>query len=199
MKLIILLFSFYTFSFAYASPWKEVFNKDDVKIFAKKTNQKIIPFKAVSIIDSNIENVLNVLTNINKKHTWAPKLKKTKIHKLEPNGVIVYSEYYQTPWPATDREFLLKGFVDKKSATKYILRAKSIESDKFKNKDHIQCEVSTIEVSIESLSTKKTKITFIFEGDMKGWMPVWLMNIIQKKWPYRFILALKKQIRSQVN
>ena len=33
---------------------------------------------------------------------------------------------------------------------------------------------------------------------MNGWIPVWIMNIIQKNWPIKFILGMQKQLEKKL-
>jgi len=60
---------------------------------------------------------------------------------------------------------------------------------------YVQADVKILDVYLEKIGETKTKITFEFHGNMKGWMPTWLMNIIQKKWPLRFIQGLRKRMK----
>ena len=88
----------------------------------------------------------------------------------------------------------MKGKIKKLSSNKYILTANSIDIEKLKDQSHIQADVMKLNFLIESTPDKKAKIVFEFHGDLKGWMPAWLVNIIQKKWPWRFIQALQMHI-----
>ena len=63
----------------------------------------------MGVINADVVNVLKVLRDFDHKHLWAPKLKSVKIHQKINENEFIFSEYYKTPWPATDREFLLKG------------------------------------------------------------------------------------------
>ena len=48
-------------------------------------------------------------------------------------------------------------------------------------------------VGAESVLAQQTDISFEFVGDMNGWIPNWLMALIQKKWPFKFIEGLKEE------
>ncbi|MFK8139316.1 MAG: START domain-containing protein [Bdellovibrionales bacterium] len=179
------------------SEWTEVLYEDDITVFNKKTEGAILPFKAKGIVAADIETVLSILMDHKLKPQWAPKLKSVKIHKMLSEDEAIFSEYYKTPWPAIDREFLLKGSLVKLSQTKYHLLAKSYKDDSLKEKSHIQANVKVVSIIVDRISPTETMLEFEFHGDMKGWMPVWLMNIIQKKWPLRFIQGLRAQVRAK--
>ena len=202
MKLLSLFILFFTLSLeASYSNWEQVFNKDGVTVFAQNKGHRIIPFKATAMLNATASEVAKTLQDWKNKHLWSPKLKEVKLHQELANKEYIFSEYYKTPWPAKDREFLMKGRIEKISNSKYMLTANSINNDQLENKTHIQANVMKLNFLIEEVSKNKTKVIFEFHGDLKGWMPAWLVNIIQKKWPYRFIQALQNRIdqKNRVN
>ena len=179
--------------------WYEIANQDGISILTTKTDLDVIPFKASGEIQGDINLIVDILLDHKKKNLWSPKLKSVKIHKALPEDEFIFSEYYSTPWPASDREFLLKGKIKQISTKKYALTAYSIQEggqlfNKFRDEDHVQAEVHYLNIFLEEKRPGVTEIQFEFHGDMKGWMPVWLMNLIQKKWPLRFIQGLRAQI-----
>lgn len=190
----ILLISFT--SQASVHKWKKIAEEDNIQVFSRKSDNSLLPFKAEGMIEANVDDILAALKNHKTKNKWSPKLKNVKLHKQLAEDEYVFSEYYKTPWPASDREFLLKGSIKEISPNKYQLKAKSINDNKLKDDSHVQANVKVINVIIEKVSENKTKLEFEFHGDMKGWMPIWLMNIIQKKWPLRFIQGLRKYTAS---
>lgn len=190
----ILLFSLST----HANEWKLISTQDNINIYSTSSKNGVIPFKASSTLDIPLNEVLDILTDYKSKNKWAPKLDYVKMHKKLGENTFIFSEYYKTPWPATDREFLLKGSVIQTSSRSYELRAHSIKDPLLRSEDHIQADVKFINLKLKSISEYKTSIHFEFHGDMKGWMPLWLMNLIQKKWPMRFIQGLKKYNSGQL-
>lgn len=176
--------------------WEEVFSKDNIIVYASKTKSRIIPFKAVTHINSSLDDILATLKNYENKNLWSPKLKSVKLHKTLNGKDHIFSEFYKTPWPSIDREFLLRGNITRVSENKAILFARSIEDNLLENKDHIQADVKKIEIIIEYKPSIGSVVSFEFHGDMKGWMPAWLINIIQKKWPYRFLQSLKNRVEN---
>jgi len=184
---------------SFADGWKQIANEDNITVFSKDAKNAIIPFKATGIIHSSLRDVLEALKDTDSKNLWSPKLKSVKLHKILNQKEYLFSEFYKTPWPATDREFLLKGKIQKISNTMYEVSAHSIDNGKLANDDHIQAQVEYINIILEEVSPNQTRIQFEFLGDMKGWMPVWLTNLIQKKWPLRFIQGLRRHLKTSKN
>ncbi len=198
MKNIILVFSLFISLSNYASiKWEKIHTENNIDIYSRSSKSGVLPFRATGKISAPIQTVLNTLMDLQNKNKWSPKLKQIKIHEVINNQEMIISEYYKTPWPATDREFLLKGKMEKISNNKYIIKAHSINNAKYASKSHIQSEVEYLDVTLEDLGNNTTSIDFKFHGDFKGWMPIWLTNLIQKKWPLRFIQSLNQYIVSQ--
>lgn len=173
--------------------WKKILEEDNISVYSNREAVGIIPFKAIGSVNGNINKVLKVLKDHQNKHLWSPKLKSVKVHKINKQEVY-FSEYYKTPWPAVDREFLLKGQIYQKGK-KIILSAKSIEDNSLENENYIQARVETLHLTLSPIDGNNTLVTFEFFGDFQGWMPIWLTNLIQKKWPLRFIQGLRKRVR----
>ena len=184
---------------ANSKEWRELTTYKDIKIYAKDENTEgIIPFKAIYTVDINQELLVMSLFNYNLKPTWAPKLKSVKIHREISPTQFIFSEYYTTPWPFYDREFLLEGKVYSDGNTVW-LKANSIKSEDLHDQDHVQANVEIIEVAITKIGKNKTLLSFEFVGDMGGMIPTWVINIIQKKWPAKFLLGLEKFSLSEDN
>lgn len=182
--------------------WIKVAEEEGIVVFGQDAVEGIIPFKAVGIIKSSKEKILEILKDSSNKPKWSPKLKSVKIHEVigSRREVFHFSEYYSTPWPAYDREFLLKGEINFDEEGKIFLKAKSLSSKEIlnlANGDHVLAEVQKLNVILKGINPNETEVTFEFHGDMKGWMPIWLMNLIQKKWPLRFIQGLRKYIKQK--
>lgn len=190
MKILLILLAYSHLTFA-QSDWNYLATEDGISIYTKEAKDSIMPFKASGLIEANIYDVLRVLKDFSNKNKWSPKLKTVTTHQKINNNHYIFSEYYQTPWPAIDREFLLEGKLKKVSEKEYHILARSVDND-FKDKSHIQANVEYLNLIISKIGENQTSIEFEFHGDMKGWMPVWLMNLIQKKWPLRFIQGLRK-------
>ena len=176
--------------------WIKFHEEDGVSLYrAPEKKNGLIPFKAEATFRGTKEDYLKILLSFSQKNQWAPKLKKAKVHRRPAPNQFIFSEYYETPWPATDREFLLRGRIDFPSEKVILLKAENERDLSYAKADHIICDVKILNLELREVGESQTKITFEFYGDMKGWMPIWLINLIQKRWPLRFLLSLE-EIRS---
>lgn len=178
-----------------AEKWELLIEKNGIQVYgAKETKDGLIPFRSKAVLNFPFERVLNVLLDAHRKPEWSPKLKSTKVHKrLSPTKYIL-SEYYDTPWPATDREFLMLSELFPGKDT-FTITVKNHRDPNLADPDHIQVDIRKLIVTITRLDSNKTAFEFVFLGDMKGWMPAWLINLIQKQWPFKFISRLNGQLK----
>ena len=178
--------------------WEKFYSEEGIELYrASKLESGIIPFKATATIDASLNKILMHLLDPKGRPSWAPKLDFIEIHEQISSHEFIFSEYYKTPWPAIDRQFLLRGKVDYKSKGHVLLTGRNALEERFISKDHILCDVKFLDFELKALNQSRTNLSFTFLGDMNGWMPIWLINLIQRKWPLRFIKGLKSVLVSK--
>ncbi|MFT6069694.1 MAG: hypothetical protein ACJAT2_001525 [Bacteriovoracaceae bacterium] len=195
LRFVLILFVSFSFN-ASAKDWVEVYQEDDITIKTINEADGVMPFKAEGVIKHSLPKIVAALKDYQNKHRWSPKLKSVKLHSESKNDTYIFSEFYKTPWPASDREFLLEGSIKKIKKGVVSFEASSVDLPSLIDEDHVQAQVHKLNVLLEELDKDVTKITFEFYGDLGGWIPTWLMNVIQKKWPLRFIQGLNFYINS---
>ena len=193
MKLILILILI-CFLPSDGSTWELIYKRNGVELYKGKSYESILPFRAEAVLDVSAKKIFDTLMDWENKHNWSPKLKRVVLHKALGNNKFIFSEYYSTPWPSSDREFLMVGEYKVSANGNFIFSATSLKSPSliqiYRDKRYVQADVKNILFSGEKLSATRTKVTFEFQGDIKGWIPKWLSNIIQRKWPLRFIEEL---------
>lgn len=195
LRITLLLFTLWP-DLSQSQTWEQILSQDGIDLFrAQKVESGIIPFKAIALVDGSLDDYLKLLLDSRGRVEWAPKLDKIVIHEVLGPNHLIYSEFYRTPWPATDRQFLLEGRVIFKGPGHVILQGKNSTRTEFKSPDHILCDVRFLNFELIQKEGGKTKLSFSFLGDMKGWMPNWLINLIQRKWPMRFIQSIRLQVK----
>jgi hypothetical protein len=40
-------------------------------------------------------------------------------------------------------------------------------------------------------------MVFIFQGDLKGWLPKWLNDLVEEAWPLQFMQGLRAQLKKE--
>lgn len=171
--------------------WQYLEDYEGVKLFrATMEKDGVLPFKAIAELDVPYESLVMALVDAESKPQWAPKLKATRVHKKVDTNTFEYSEYYSTPWPFDDREFLLLGTVTYQQ-DQVVFSAVNSTNNELALEDHVRANIEVLTFSIKPISPSRSQVEFTFSGDMGGWIPDFVKTIIQKKWPVRFIQALQ--------
>ena len=174
--------------------WQEIGNKEGITLY-RSVNETdgLLPFKAIAELDVPYDKIIMALVDVERKPDWAPKLKAIAIHSQITTNRIEYSEYYKTPWPFKDREFLLIGTVIYEH-DHVVFSAVNSENKSLAKKDHLTANIQELSFIVTPISETRTKVAFAFSGDLGGWIPAFVKTIIQKRWPVRFIQALRNYV-----
>lgn len=174
--------------------WQHIGDNEGISLYRSLNETKqLLPFKAVAELNVPYERIIMALVDAERKPEWAPKLKDTAIHSQISSNRFEYSEYYKTPWPFKDREFLLIGRVTYERNL-VIFSAVNSDNKRLARKDHLTANIQELTFIVAPLSKNRTKVEFTFSGDLGGWIPDFVKTIIQKRWPVRFIQALKGRV-----
>jgi len=199
-KLILLSLIFHSSLLLASDRWQLLSKERGISVYELKNppNRDMLPFRAEKVINLSLSRLFYILVDYESKNQWAPKLKNVKIHKKLGVNQFIFSEYYKVPWPFNDRQFLLKGQVELKENFIHI-SAYSIDDKTFFAKDHTRADVDNIDVKLYPLSKEQTRIEFEFLGDMGGYIPTFVQNIIRRRWPFSFITSLEEYAKNSKN
>lgn len=192
----LLMTGFFSKGVCSTNKWEQIDTIDGVDLFRSlEESGDLLPFKAISKLNIPYQKIVMALVDAEHKNNWAPKLKHATVHNNISTNRFEYSEYYTTPWPFYDREFLLLGTVEYKN-DRVLFTAQNSTNKNLADENHQLVNVTVMEVVIIPLSKNTTQVEFTFSGDLGGWIPTFVKNIIQKKWPIRFILAMQSHIQN---
>lgn len=178
------------------SRWEYIQTYEGVDLYrALPAREGGLPFRATADLDVPYQKIVMALVDVERKGVWAPKLKSTTIHSQLSANDFEYSEYYTTPWPFKDREFLLRGTITYQPG-QVLFAAVDSHNRRYARDDHVKANIAVLEFAVIPLSEEKTRVDFTFSGDLGGWIPGFVKTIIQKKWPVRFIQSLQRRIQT---
>lgn len=181
----------------YGSRWGYLNTYDGVDLYqALQAAEGSLPFRASADLDVPYQQVVMALVDVERKKLWAPKLKSIAIHAQLSHNEFEYSEYYTTPWPFKDREFLLLGTI-RYQPDQVLFAAVDSKNQRYAREDHVKANIEILEFAVIPLAEQKTRVQFTFSGDLGGWIPDFVKSIIQKKWPVRFIQSLRHRIETE--
>ena len=175
--------------------WKKVRDKNNIVIFTSETDKSdIIRVKTRVIIDASLKHIQQILDNAPMRNQWVPYLAQSRIiHRFSDNERLEYSRF-SAPWPASDRDFVYRMTLlhqnDDKISYSMVSEIHALIPEKT---GIVRADLIESVYTLTALDAQKTQVELIFLADPKGWLPVWIINIIQKALPYLMLKNLKEQ------
>jgi hypothetical protein len=187
----------------------------------------LVGLRGEAIILTSVNKVLGVLFDGERQKEWVDRLKFTRVVKqLGEYDFIVHKEFW-LPWPLSNREFIyhVKASLEEfpegenlaeglKGKGKVFLEMKSLNSEQIKNLENEQI-FGTIKddtnaglvvrgemvrglyilTPLETKNTTRVEIEIL--SDPKGYIPKWLVNLVQKDWPFKTLGSIRSQVKKK--
>lgn len=159
----------------------------------------IIPLKTEMIVPYNIEQVVAVLDDNNRRNEWAENFKSS--HLLEK--LSLYEKYFYTrvefPLWFEDRTAVIhvkiKVSDDLNTVTIYGKSAVHTKSDQYTT--HVRAQIYDSSIKLERLKNG-TRITMISYSDPKGAIPIWIVNLLKENIAINTLEKLKIQLKKNL-
>jgi len=197
-RLCILIVNLLVFGTAYAETnnttinWKKINDKENVSVYSTEVHgSNILKIKAQTILETSLSHVQSILDNVEHRSSWIPYLQKCMIIEKSSTTENVEYSLFSAPWPASDRDFVYKITQILNTESKAIYYMTSIQHPR--NPEHntiVRAELMESTYILTALSANKTQVELIFHADPKGWLPNWIINIIQRILPYLILRNL---------
>jgi len=180
------------------SKWRLIKNENEIRVYILETKSSdIIKAKARTIINSPMNNIKSILDDISHRHEWIPYLKNSKALTIYENNKRIEYSHFSAPWPASDRDFVYQIELLSESNKQLVYKMRSIESSLMPvNKNRIRAELYESIYTLTALNKETTVVDLVFHADPKGWLPNWIINIIQRVLPYKILRNLKARLKS---
>lgn len=175
--------------------WEKVYTKKGIVVYSQQSkHSNIVGFKAESILEAPLENILATLRDVEGTINWAPNMvEKKTIVEVNDLKAITYSNN-DLPWPAADRDMVQMNELRLDEENKFlVVDTYSVEDKNYPPLDDIvraQVNYGTLEFRRHG-DNSSVRMTLLV--DPKGSLPIWLVNMLQKRLPYQFLRALEKE------
>jgi hypothetical protein len=181
------------------SKWIKIKDKNGIQVYSiAMQDTAIVKARAVAIINAPLENIQQQVDNLAQRPQWVPYLKYSRIiEKISPTEHIEYS-LFSAPWPASDRDFVyrVKRLQERLgSSLQLSYRMQSVEHKAMPLQPGlIRGEIFSSVYRLTPINTEQTRVELIYHADPRGWLPNWIVNIIQRAFPFRMMQNLKRQL-----
>ena len=185
--------------------WQLIKEEKGIKVYTLESLKiapkiKIVKAKAIATINAPLNKVRAILDDIDHRHEWIPYLKLSKAltnYNSNDNKIkrIEYSHFH-APWPASDRDFVYEIELIASSDKQLVYKMKSVVSELMPiNNQIIRANLLETIYTLTATNNETTKVEIIFHADPKGWIPDWIVNIIQRVLPYKILVKLGERLK----
>ena len=175
--------------------WEQVEKEDGVTVYINETgDSQIVRVKTTVSINAPLSDIQTILDDVSNRSEWVPFLTESRIlHDFSPTEKLEYSVFYG-PWPADDRDFVYRITLDHKDDHKVIYSMISEPSSLMPEQENkVRAQLIESYYTLTALDDKTTQVELIFHADPKGYVPIWIVNIIQRVLPYQILKNLKER------
>ncbi len=174
--------------------WEFLDDEEGIEIYKGPADDEgTLPFRAVTTLDAPLQSLALVMVDYRRKPEWAPKLAAVRVLSSLSDRKYVFQERYDPPWPAQDRLFNCIGTISSEHPGNLTFTATNANDPSLDEDGCVTSDVQYSCIAMTALSDTQTKVEFIFLGHLGGWIPDWLNNMLQKRWPKKFLLGMQAQ------
>jgi START domain len=175
--------------------WKEINDKENIKVYSTEVSgSDILKIKTQTIIHAPILVIQSILDNVKHRKNWIPYLQKSSIIEVISDTEKVEYSLFSAPWPASDRDFVYKLTQISSNKLNITYNMSSVQyPHKPISTQMIRADLMESTYILTALSPETTQVELIFHADPKGWLPNWIVNIIQRVLPYLILRNLREQ------
>ncbi len=185
---------------AVQSDWQLVKNADNIIVYRRQTKGETTgEFKAVCEVDARIEEIGTVLENFSGQKEWVEYLLESRLVKTMGENEMLLYHLYDFIWPLQNRDCVAKITVQKDYRTGRInIIMTGIKSDVVPLKRRtVRIPEWKSQLRLEYLNRERTRVIYISQFDLGGYLPDWLAYILSREIPYRFLKRLGLEAKKE--
>jgi hypothetical protein len=177
--------------------WEQYGEEEGIRLYRKKVEgSKFVAFRGDGIVDQPIFRVMSAMADASRRTEWVSDC--TEAKQIATTSKVDKIDYNRThaPWPIKDRDFVYRVTMEfNRDAGDALIALNSVEDSRMPPRDGIVR--GTLHHSLYWLRSieggKKTWVRVEIHADPKGALPAWVVNLVQKKWPYVTVHGLRKE------
>ncbi len=182
------------------SSWKLHSERDGIQVYTKNVaNSPFKALKAVCVIETTLTKLTAVLLDVKNTKDWVYATKVCSLLKqTSPSELYYYSEV-GLPWPASNRDFIIRIAVVQDAKTKALTLIAENKPDYVPSKKGIvRIRESEAHWLITPLANGMVRVEYTMAVDPGGLLPAWLVNMFISKGPHQTFLKLREQVKKPI-
>jgi hypothetical protein len=187
-------------------PAWELFDEEDgVRMYRRDVpGSDVVALRGEGFVAAPIARVASVLIDRKRATEWIDRLVKTKLLRAISETESINWNHIKTPTPLKDRDFVFKTVLTTDPAQKKVLFSYYSVTDPAApvTDDYVRGEFQQGKFEL-TMASRKNKDGSVTRGtivvaevvvDPRGSVPTFLVNMVQKSWPYKTLTALRRQV-----
>jgi len=178
--------------------WKKLSDELGIRTYQEKNSaHDVVAFRGETTIPTSLVRIAAVLKDESVRKEWIDSLEEQKILEHVSDLEQIEYNHSKVPWPFHDRDFVykVKVKVNREATRSMVISMVSTTSPLQHERDGIvRGEILHSFYYMKEIPGPEPKTEVLIEMalDPKGAIPLWMVNLTQKKWPHNTLLALKK-------
>ncbi len=179
--------------------WEQIRDEDGIQVYSSTVDgSDIIRVKTQVIIGAPLETIRRILDDAPRRPEWVPYLRQSRVLRDFGNGQRLEYSHFEAPWPATDRDFVYRIQSRAQTPRQRMFSMQSETSPLMPEQaDKIRAELIESVYTLSALGPARTRVELVFHADLRGWLPVWINNIVQRHLPYRMLKNLRARAEAE--
>ncbi len=179
----------------------EVINKAEGIVVSRSEvkGSPLVAFKGVAEVDASIAKILWVLIDNDHRKDWVDRLLVSeRLEEINKHEFIVY-QVFDVPIVMSKRDFVYRGkAIFRPKTGQVVLDMHSVKHRRAPKTAGVRADlINSRYVLTPTGNGSKTRVEVEIHTDPKGWVPTWIVNLIQKSWPLKTLRSLRRQVKKE--
>ena len=185
-------------AFAQTTEWTLRKNEDGIQVYTRNhPGSNILEFKAVTTLNSKIDKVKKVVTNVNGGIYWMERIIASKLLKTDSKGNMYAYYEMDVPWPLENRDIVVFQKIKRQTPDNLLITISSIPEYYPEQENITRIKIAKGHWELIKLQDNKTKIIYTFYSDPGGNIPAWIVNLFIVDSPYKTMKNLKQMFNKK--
>lgn len=177
--------------------WKLEKDKDGIKVYTRHVEgYQIKEFKAVSIIEAKMEDILTLVLDAEHYAEWMSNTTSAKTIKTEENGDFLVYYQLSLPWPMQDRDAISQNQIIS-GTDSTVIRTVLLPDYLPADSKLVRMKVANGGWVFKPLADNRCHLTYQFVADPSTKVPGWIANLFVVESPYKTIFNLKERLEKK--
>lgn len=175
--------------------WEKLYVKDGIEVFkAKVSGSKFVAFKGTIQLDASPQFIIDIFKDQSRWQEWTKRLITGKILAPLQESSMVFYQAFESPPLIKNRDAVYQvSFEGPGKTGSYSITGISVQHPQSPPTIGVRMHIQFSKWVLTPLQDK-TKVQLEMLADPGGLIPSWVVNFVQRKYPYDILNALRKHV-----